>query len=304
MRKDQPFARQVECGYQFTTKLEGMFNDMRMAADTMGAFRTHLSNSITAPKDLPDLYINVLTSTFWPMTNAVGGEACSFPPEISVAMEHFQKFYHSRHSGRRLTWLTHFGSADIKASFEKGRKEINVPTYAMIVLVGVFNKYPDGQSVTFRQISEETGIPDADLKRTLQSLSLAKHKVLLKSTKGKNIAPDDEFKVNVGFTSPLHKLKIQQISANSGSGSSSGNAMETESERAETMEKVDEARKHQVEACIVRIMKSRKKMDHNNLVAEVVKQLGARFTPNPVLVKKRIEGLIEREYLERDRADR
>ena len=29
----------TECGYQFTSKLEGMFNDMKMSKDTMAQFR-------------------------------------------------------------------------------------------------------------------------------------------------------------------------------------------------------------------------------------------------------------------------
>ena len=32
----------TECGYQFTTKFEGMFNDIRTSRDSMKAFRTHL----------------------------------------------------------------------------------------------------------------------------------------------------------------------------------------------------------------------------------------------------------------------
>ena len=32
----------TECGYQFTSKIEGMFNDMRTSRDTMSAFRKHL----------------------------------------------------------------------------------------------------------------------------------------------------------------------------------------------------------------------------------------------------------------------
>ncbi len=32
----------VECGYQFTQKMEGMFHDMRISADTMQAYRNHL----------------------------------------------------------------------------------------------------------------------------------------------------------------------------------------------------------------------------------------------------------------------
>lgn len=44
---------------------------------------------------------------------------------------------------------------------------------------------------------------------------------------------------------------------------------ESDPERKETQKKVDDDRKHEIEAAIVRIMKSRKKMQHNVLVAEV-----------------------------------
>ncbi|KAJ3011036.1 Cullin-3 [Thoreauomyces humboldtii] len=300
----------IECGYQFTQKWEGMFNDMRTSSELMGDYRTHLSNSVTAPKNIVDLGVNVLTTTFWPMNSIGTGDAAQFPPEAQASIDHFQKYYHSRYSGRKLTWTSHFGSADLKATFDKSRKEINVSTFGMIVLVGVFNKVSDDQGVTYEHISDETSIPDADLKRTLQSLALGKHKILHKSTKGKDILPTDVFKVNTAFTSPLHKIRIQQISATAAAGGGGGgggggaNAMETDLERTETMEKIEETRKHQLEACIVRIMKARKRMEHNLLVAEVIKQTAARFTPSPPLVKKRIEGLIEREYLERDKTDR
>lgn len=51
---------------------------------------------------------------------------------------------------------------------------------------------------------------------------------------------------------------------------------ESDPERKETRQKVDDDRKHEIEAAIVRIMKSRKKMQHNVLVAEV-RMLGARL---------------------------
>lgn len=44
---------------------------------------------------------------------------------------------------------------------------------------------------------------------------------------------------------------------------------ESDPERKETRQKVDDDRKHEIEAAIVRIMKSRKMMQHNVLVAEV-----------------------------------
>ena len=40
-------------------------------------------------------------------------------------------------------------------------------------------------------------------------------------------------------------------------------------------------------------MKDRKHMTHNDLINEVTRQLASRFQPNPVNIKKRIEGLIE-----------
>ena len=41
---------------------------------------------------------------------------------------------------------------------------------------------------------------------------------------------------------------------------------ETEPEKAETRQKVEEDRKPQIEAAIVRVMKSRRVLDHNNVV--------------------------------------
>lgn len=65
------------------------------------------------------------------------------------------------------------------------------------------------------------------------------------------------FQVNENFTSQLYRIKVQQAA--------SARQGETEPERNETKRKVDEDRKHEIEACIVRIMKSRKHLNHNQV---------------------------------------
>ena len=46
-------------------------------------------------------------------------------------------------------------------------------------------------------------------------------------------------------------------------------------------------------------VRQRKQLSHQQLVLETVTQLTAQFKPDINMIKKRIESLIEREYLER-----
>lgn len=274
----------TECGYQFTSKLEGMFTDMKTSRDTMDTFLA----ATPAPPDAPSLSVQVLTTGSWPTQP---GARCNLPQEILSVCERFRGHYLSTHTGRRLTWQPNMGSADLKAVIGGKKYEINVSTYQMCILM-LFN---DADRLTYAEISAATEIPAPDLKRNLQSLALVKGKnVLRKEPQTKDVAEDDAFCFNDAFSSKLIKVKIGVVSAQK----------ESEPEKLETRQKVEEDRKPQIEAAIVRIMKSRRILDHNNIVSEVTKQLQSRFMPNPAVIKKRIESLIEREFLERDRTDR
>jgi len=119
--------------------------------------------------------------------------------------------------------------------------------------------------------------------------------VLLKLPNTNKIAKDHIFKYNTGFINQLFKIKIPTLAAKVSTEATA---------KKEVPPSVLEARKNRVEAAVVRIMKARKTLDHNNLIAEVVKQLSARFAVEPTFIKKRIESLIEREYLSRDKDNR
>ncbi|KAL0421101.1 UNVERIFIED_CONTAM: Cullin-3A [Sesamum latifolium] len=136
----------------------------------------------------------------------------------------------------------------------------NGPT--LVVQDIVLMLFNNTDSLNYREIKYATEIPSSDLKRCLQSLACVKGKnVLLKELMSRDIGEDDAFSVNNKFTSKLRKVKIGTVVAQK----------ETEPEKQETRQRVEEDREPQIEAAIVRIMKSRRELDHNNVIAEVTK---------------------------------
>eukprot|EP00607_Mallomonas_marina_P008660 CAMPEP_0182424868 /NCGR_PEP_ID=MMETSP1167-20130531/11130_1 /TAXON_ID=2988 /ORGANISM="Mallomonas Sp, Strain CCMP3275" /LENGTH=285 /DNA_ID=CAMNT_0024605005 /DNA_START=1355 /DNA_END=2212 /DNA_ORIENTATION=- len=270
-----------ECGYQFTSKLEGMFMDMQTSKAVMDDFR------LTCPIAAQEIDITVLTTGYWPVQ---APPACVLPLAIRQTSEGFQDFYLTKNTGRKLSWLTHLGTVDLKATFSSGRKELNVSTYQMCALM-MFN---DRDTLSLDEIRTATQIPDIELRRHLLSLCTPKLRILKKSTKNKSISDDEVFTFNFEFSSKYRRLRIPLISAKEQGISD---------DLCPVPSTVEEERKHLVDAAVVRIMKARKTLSHNDLLAEASKQLSFRFTPSPVMVKKRIESLLEREYLQRDKTD-
>lgn len=64
---------------------------------------------------------------------------------------------------------------------------------------------------------------------------------------------------------------------------------------------MDIGRRDLIDAAIVRIMKTKQTMSHPLLIAGVVSQL--KFTATVTDIKRRIESMLEKEYIERDAND-
>ncbi|KAK3382807.1 Cullin [Lasiosphaeria ovina] len=316
---EKELARRMraEMGNHFTHKFDGMFKDMEISKDLSDNYRDHIRNLGDADSKQVDLSIHVLTSNNWPPeatrssqdegSKGKGKGDCIFPPEIKRLQDSFFKYYLRDRSGRVLTWVPSAGSADIKCVFPKvpgketgplskeRRYELNVPTYGMVVLM-LFNDLADGETLSFEEIQAKTNMPTADLVRSLASLSIApKARVLLKEPATKNIKPTDKFGFNPQFVSKAIKIKAPTLNGVS--------KVEGEEERKETEQKNNQTRQHVVDAAIVRTMKQRKNLSHIQLTTEIITQLSSRFKPDIGMIKRRIEDLLVREYLERTEGD-
>ncbi|KAG2378507.1 hypothetical protein C9374_008146 [Naegleria lovaniensis] len=278
----------TECGPQFTNKLEGMFKDVDISNDMMANFKKSkeykklCSEFGDHDSTMPfELNVTILTSSNWPNYTP---DTLNLPKEISIAQEAYKDFYVNKHSGRVLKWIHNLGQCTLKALFPSGRKELIVSFYQALTLLQFNNKV----KISYSELKQLIGIEDAkEFMLTMQSLTLHKVKVLKKERKGTDIKEDDVFYVNDEFTHSLTKIKVNSLQLK-----------ETKKERTETTEKVLLDRSYVIDAAIVRIMKARKTLTHQQLLAEVLKQI--RFPTTGQDIKKRIESLIDRDYLERD----
>ncbi|XP_074910148.1 cullin-4B isoform X1 [Buteo buteo] len=268
-----------ECGAAFTSKLEGMFKDMELSKDIMIQFKQYMQNQ-NVPGNI-ELTVNILTMGYWPTYVPM---EVHLPAEMVKLQEIFKTFYLGKHSGRKLQWQSTLGHCVLKAEFKEGKKELQVSLFQTLVLL-MFN---EGEEFSLEEIKQATGIEDGELRRTLQSLACGKARVLTKSPKGKDVEDGDKFTCNDDFRHKLFRIKINQIQMK-----------ETVEEQASTTERVFQDRQYQIDAAIVRIMKMRKTLSHNLLVSEVYNQL--KFPVKPADLKKRIESLIDRDYMERDK---
>lgn len=282
-----------EFGYQYTAKLEGMFKDMKLSTEINQEWKDYQNKQ--QKKTSIELQIQVLTHGCWPVSS---NQRLELPNYINDTTSVFKDFYLNKYSGRKLTWMYNMGTADIKANGYPKKYDLTVSTYQMGILV----RFNYKKELTLGDLLEQTKIPSADLKKNLIALCLPADKenpnskllnrVSTQKDK-KEIDKDTTFVPNEKFISKLIKVKILPIQLK-----------ETVEQYQETNEKINEERKWVMDAVIVRIMKMRKKMEHRQLILETMEQIQNKFMPTPDMIKKRIESLIERDYLERSEDDR
>ncbi|ONK61571.1 uncharacterized protein A4U43_C08F31360 [Asparagus officinalis] len=267
-----------QCGGQFTSKMEGMVTDLTLAKENQTNFEEYLRDNSNVNPGI-DLTVTVLTTGFWPSYKSFD---LSLPAEMIKCVEVFKEFYQTKTKHRKLTWIYSLGTCNILGKFEAKTIELVVTTYQAAALL-LFN---NSDRLSYSEIMAQLNLSDDDVIRLLHSLSCAKYKILNKEPSTKSITPNDHFEFNSKFTDKMRRIKIP---------------LPPVDEKKKVIEDVDKDRRYAIDASIVRIMKSRKVLNHQQLVLECVEQLGRMFKPDFKAIKKRIEDLITRDYLERDK---
>ncbi|KAI3983720.1 hypothetical protein MKX01_001124 [Papaver californicum] len=267
-----------QCGGHFTSKMEGMLKDLQLTKDNQSEFEEFQKSNAHAHPGI-DLTVTVLTTGFWPSYKSLD---LNLPVEMVKCVEVFKEFYQTKTKHTKLTWQYSLDTCNVVGKFQKKPVELVVTTYQASLLL-LFNS---ADKLTYSEILSQLNLSDDDVVRLLHSLSCAKYKILAKEPNTKTISQKDSFMFNAEFTDKMRRIKVP---------------LPPVDEKKKVIEDVDKDRRYAIYASVVRIMKSRKVLPYHQLLSECVDQLNRMFKPDFKIIKKRIEDLITRDYLERDK---
>ncbi|XP_015708598.1 cullin-2 isoform X1 [Coturnix japonica] len=272
------------CGYEFTSKLHRMYTDMSVSADLNNKFNNFIKNQDTIIDLGISFQIYVLQAGAWPLTQAPSS-TFAIPQELEKSVQMFELFYSQHFSGRKLTWLHYLCTGEVKMNYLCKPYVAMVTTYQMAVLLAFNNS----ETVSYKELQDSTQMNEKELTKTIKSLLDVK--MINHDSDKEDVEAESTFSLNMNFSSKRTKFKI-----------TTSMQKDTPQEMEQTRSAVDEDRKMYLQAAIVRIMKARKVLRHNALIQEVISQSRARFNPSISMIKKCIEVLIDKQYIERSQA--
>jgi cullin 1 len=309
------------CGDVYTKKLEGMFNDIKTSDENAPAFKEYLKSSglnITI-----DLTVQVLNDLNWPLSKQTD---LVLSQEMAAAQKAFEDFYHKTNGKRKLTWLYNHGTVNVLHFFnDKGRLR-KVEMIMSAVQACILLLFNDTDKLSFKEIQTVLNVNEEMLRFAIAPLVYEKVKILNRIVDNENNEDEnnsrdvddednsrqkkaekkpttkevdsEEISTSDYFTLyPLKRVMKTRVIYPPGSTKT----LKRESENVH--EKTQQDRIIKIELALVRIMKSRNVCTQQDLIAEASRQLMPFFRPDPRVMKKRIENLMERGFMRRDEND-
>jgi len=138
--------------------------------------------------------------------------------------------------------------------------------------------FNDHERLTEGEITEYSCLESGETRRNIASL--IETKIMKKD--------GEHYLLNLKFVSKRIRFKISNTML-----------AETKLENEATKKAIQSERTYFLQAVVVRIMKSRQRLPHSELIQEVIAQTHSRFQPQISLIKQCIETLIEKEYMGR-----
>lgn len=269
------------CGYEFTNKLHRMFTDMSVSTDLNAKFTASLRERDADNQLGIGFVVYVLQAGAWPLGLPTSPGPFHVPQQLEKSVQAFESFYHAQFSGRKLTWLHHLCQGELKFNYLKKPYLVTVQTYQMALLL----LFEQCDAIQCKEAAASLHLSHDQLVK--HAVSLVDCKILKKSTEG-DLEEDTILSLNFDYHNKRTKFRV-----------TAALQRDAPHDAEATHRSVDDDRKLYLQAAIVRIMKSRKLLRHNQLLQEVLGQSKVTFAPSIGMIKKCIEALIDKQYIER-----
>ncbi|KAL0205619.1 hypothetical protein P9112_000926 [Eukaryota sp. TZLM1-RC] len=275
-----------EFGMQVYQTFSSMINDITASQATISQFQATIS--------LPfNFSPTVITAGKWPFSFFTMG--ISLPSIMEHSITAFSQFYTQLHQARKLAFQPNLGTIDLEFTPHGGNSYfITCPTFEGLVLLQ-FNQ-ASNYRITFGDVLRGTNLPRDEAMSCIISLLrsglVVKRKDQKVDVNNPDIPVDFVFALNIKFKSRSVKVVIQRY----------------RSLEAKTKSRIEsdlsEKRDSEIDAVIVRLMKTNKVLPHRELLSQTANMLSERFPPDVDQIKRRIAHLMEKEYLKRSDNDR
>lgn len=293
---------QSENSMEYTGKITKMFQDVRLSKVLEEDFDQMIKGLPNYTKEkYPDSQPFILAETMWPFSY----QEVDFklPKELEPSHTKLEGLYSSKHNGRVLKWLWPLCRGEIRADIGKPGRPPFLFTVTLFQ-ISILLLYNDADVLTLEKIQEGTNLSIQNIAAAM--VPFLKFKLMQQVPPGLEnlVKAETQFKISRPYKALKSKInfaggvKNDVLNALNSSSDSQRTGQElTETEKIE--KELSAERQIFLEACIVRIMKANRKLPHTTLVNECIAQSHQWFNAKVSLIKKAIDSLIQKEYLQR-----
>jgi len=289
-------------GDVYTNKLEGMFNDIKASAARKQEFKDFCTGKSV---ETIDLSVNILNKLAWPISKNLD---LTLPKLLQDQIVIYEDYYKAQiNANHKLDWLWNQGNILLNYSFpDKQKKMLRFELNISVTQASILLLFNENNTYVFKNIGDILNISNPTLKASIGPLIFSKMRLLANRGPDGKGKPKVEGKNNSTEIDDNDLITVTPLNAKKKRITYPPRSKSIESKLEDSnkvKEKTQEERGVKIELAIVRVMKSRNLMNQQELIAEATKQLTKFFKPNVRMVKKKIELLMEREFLKRDDND-
>lgn len=141
---------------------------MSLSKDLSDSFEFRMMQDYPDAQDIMPFSIMVLGTNLWPL-NAPTYDFV-IPAEIAITYGRFQRYYQTKHSGRKLTWLWNYSKNELRTNYLSVKYTLMTSSYQMAVLL-LYNRH---DRLSLNEIQAATAISNNTLSQVLSQLVKAK----------------------------------------------------------------------------------------------------------------------------------